>query len=402
MENTNLFFYSFFDRLRKSAGIQLDLTQYYLFLELFIQGHVTSKETLRNTVPKEILRNLCKTLWLMERRYEAAFDALFDEAFDQELPRIDIERIDEPNPDHTHGYKPSEPSIEGKDSTETSLPPKDLKPERHKEKPPEEPPTSNLLEVFLNFEEATNQGVSVKSSKSEDYSVKRSDYTYSDDKHLPISPRRAQRLLTKLRLTQLTIAGSELDIQGLVNQRAQEKFIHKILYTQESVSVQNVILLADHLRNMTAFENWESFLHDLLSSAPNIETIQRFYFYSFPVIDEEKQEFIFFKNKNHTTPQNFGHLLNKINRKSTLVLIFSDAGTYHSTIDFEYVQKWKLFLDVLESKKILTLWLNPLPRDRWEKFSNTASLMSQLVKMFPFDQNGFAEAIKHANYAITH
>lgn len=393
MENTNLFFYSFFDRLRKSAGIQLDLTQYYLFLELFIKGHVKSKEA---------LRNLCKALWLMERRYEAAFDVLFDEAFDQELPLIDSEAFDQSDIGQTHAYKSPEQSVGGDDFTPSLLPQKDPKPERHREELPEDPPTSNLLEVFLNFEEATNQGVSVKSPKSEHYSVKRSDYTYSDDKHLPISPRRAQRLLTKLRLTQMTLAGSELDIQGLVNQRAQEKFIHKILYTQQSVSVQNVILLADHLRNMTAFETWEGFLYDLLSSAPNIETIQRFYFYSFPIIDEEKQEFIFFKNKNHTTPQNFGQLLNKINRKSTLVLIFSDAGTYHSAIDFEYVQKWKLFLDVLESKKILTLWLNPLPRHRWEQSSNTASLMSQLVKMFPFDQNGFAEAIKHANYAITH
>ena len=75
----------FFNRLRKSTGMELDMTQYYLFLELFMKGHARDKDS---------LLTLCKTLWLTQAKFRDSFERWFEEAYqglnDCWLPELQV------------------------------------------------------------------------------------------------------------------------------------------------------------------------------------------------------------------------------------------------------------------------------------------------------------------------
>lgn len=398
----------FFNRLRKSAGMELDMTQYFLFLELFMQGYGKDKPA---------LKTLCKTLWLTQAKFRDSFEQWFDEAYKememQWLPATigatekEVTKEEPKLPSDTIGSDQKEEKKQEDNLLKPDVPPAETP--QISDKPDQDGPddqmenrqvTSDLTEIMLNFDERGGKaGLSGKKQGGK-LSEKDTAFIFSDEKHLPIPPRRWGHALQKLRMTHRFRTGHQLDIAAMVGQLGRERFLTQIDYERVGASSQNVLLLTDHEGSMSAFEAWGDFLYDSLAEHPGIEQIKRYYFHDHPVAAKDRygaDSFKLFNNPSHTASTMAGQLFSKANEKSTWLIIFGDAGVYEAGLDAESLQHWWQFLEIARRHVAAITWFNPLHMRRWE--GTLAGYLSFLVKMLPFDPDGAKKSIKLANNA---
>ncbi len=390
---------TFFNRLRKSAGMELDMTQYHLFLELFMKGYGRDYDS---------LLNLCKTLWLTQARYKDSFKTWFDEAWgdlnkhwlpeavslpENERPEVEPKPIPDKSAEREDGEKPTTDATQVEtEKTKDNL----LEPEKPKEDVTEKKePSMNLMDVMLNFDEGGSKSAPSGKGQNGKPSEKDTAFIFSDEKHLPVQPRRLGHALQKLRMTETFRTGEQLDMPCVVRQFGKERFLHQLDYERVNSSSQNVLLLTDHEGSMSAFETWGEFLYRSLGKHPSIERIERYYFHDHPTA--VGNSFKLFTNPNHTASLPAGQVLAKASDKFTWLIIFSDAGAYEPGLDAETLQYWWRFLEMTQRQVAAITWLNPLPERRWE--GNMAGYLSFLVKMVPFHLEGVRQAIKWANNA---
>jgi uncharacterized protein len=73
------------------------------------------------------------------------------------------------------------------------------------------------------------------------------------------------------------------------------------------------------------------------------------------------------------------------------VLLVSDAGAAQGHFERERVRQTGQALDLLRSTGIACVWLNPMPRHRWERTS--AEDIAQMVPMYQLDADGMLAAL---------
>lgn len=401
----------FFNRLRESAGMELDMNQYFLFLELFMQGHAKDEPA---------LLNLCKTLWLTKLEYKDIFEHWFKEAVkdlrEQWLPSAGIESEPEieanRNQDDQKGKQEekdeaTEPKEAEKDEvTKPREDPKAQEPNRGNEsnKEPiiegEKPePSLKLTDILLNFEEGKGKAASLGKKTPHAVSEKNSSFIFSDDKHLPITRRRMGHLLQKLLMNQSYRPGDQLDVAAMVETFGKFRYVDALYYKLQRVSEQKVILLSDHQGSMAAFESWGDYLFRVLTDHPAIKSVERYYFHDFPsAVDDNTglKTLKFYTNPEHTSAYTLEKILGNQPVPIWLV-IFSDAGAYQTTLDHESLQQWMDFFEVTAKRGVTVSWFNPLPKRRWA--GSLANYLSLMVKMEAFNPEGTRSAIKWANHA---
>ncbi|WP_421800007.1 hypothetical protein [Haliscomenobacter sp.] len=390
----------FFNRLRESAGMELDMNQYFLFLELFIKGHAKDEPA---------LLNLCKTLWLTKLEYKDIFEHWFKEAVkdlrEQWLPSAGIESEPE---NEANTNKDDQKGKQG-EKDEATKPREDQKaqePNRGKE-PSKKPitegekpePSLSLTDILLNFEEGKGKAATRGKKTPQEISEKNSTFIFSDDKHLPIAPRRMGHLLQKLQMNQSYRPGDQLDVAAMVDTFGKFRYVDTLHYKLQRVSEQKVILLSDHQGSMAAFESWGDYLFRVFTDHPAIKSVERYFFHDFPSAVEDdngSKTLKFYTNPEHTSAFTLERILGNQAAPIWLV-IFSDAGVYQPTLDHESLQHWMDFFDAIAKRGVTVSWFNPLPKRRWA--GSLANYLSLMVKMEAFNPEGTRSAIKWANHA---
>ncbi|MDX2070067.1 MAG: hypothetical protein SFV55_16690 [Haliscomenobacter sp.] len=390
----------FFNRLRESAGMELDMNQYFLFLELFMQGHAKDEPA---------LLNLCKTLWLTKLEYKDIFEHWFKEAVkdlrEQWLPSAGIESDPEieaniNKADQKGKQEETDAAAERKEEQKAQGPNRDNEPSNEPITGGEKSePSLNLTDVLLNFEEGKGKAATAGKKTPKEVSEKNSTFIFSDDKHLPIAPRRMGHLLQKLLMNQSYRPGNQLDVAAMVETFGKFRYVDTLYYKLQRVSEQKVILLSDHQGSMAAFESWGDYLFRIFTDHPAIKSVERYYFHDFPSAVEDEAGFKslkFYTNPEHTS----AHTLEKILGNQAVpiwLVIFSDAGAYQTTLDHESLQQWMDFFDAIAKRGVTISWFNPLPKRRWA--GSLANYLSLMVKMEAFNPEGTRSAIKWANHA---
>ena len=390
------YFLRFFHRLRELAGLELDMNQYFLFLELFMLGH---------GIDRSSLETLCKTLWLTKTKYRDTFEKWFDEAY-RELRRQWL-------PDTLSKSKEERRLSESQNLLDENGEKKILPPDSNQlefkipklkkideERPGKNEIISGMTEILLNFEEG--KGISNLASRQveKNISEKRSVYIFSPEKILPVNSRQLKHALHRLSLSQKHIISNRLDIKGIVKQISKEQLLSDIIYEQVVGGNQNVVLLTDHLGSMAAFEHWGNFLYQSLKQCQNIAHIDRYYFHDYPSINRNSYDGETFKlyfDVGHTVSRSVEKVFHNLNNKVTWLIIFSDAGAYESILDSECLSNWMIFLELIRKKVKAVTWINPLPEQRWE--GTMGDSLSFLVPMVPFNIEGIKKAIKLASNA---
>lgn len=401
----------FFLRLRKSAGMELDMTQYYLFLELFIKGNSSSPT---KSWDYESLLNLCRTLWLTHSKYADVFKTWFDEALDEIIgrwlpefvePDPQIDKVEEKT--GSEGRSDVDKKLENEQTKTGDESKIDQAKTKSDDKAIEESANPkgtssplNLFDISLNFEESSRSSHAAGKTTVSKTSEKDTEFIFSDDKHLPIPTRRLGHALQKLRMQDLRISSDVLNMNGIVQQYGQQRFVGSLEYEKESVSSQSIVLLTDHEGSMSSFEPWGNYLHRQFEEHPSVDKLERLYFHNCPNGTKNSygsNTFKLFTNRSHTASILAEQLIGKVKNQCTWLVIFSDAGAYDRGVDAEVIRDWWEFIVMVKPHVNAITWINPLPEGRW--MGTTGGTLSLLVKMVPFNLEGMRQAIKWANNA---
>ncbi len=100
---------------------------------------------------------------------------------------------------------------------------------------------------------------------------------------------------------------------------------------------------------------------------------EQYFFYNVP------QKY-FYKDKVHIKHEKTYELFKQIKRKKFLVLIYSDAGAARGGNSDGRFKPTLRFLLQLKKVAHQIVWLNPLPKERWNK--TTAKRISRFVDMY--------------------
>lgn len=383
---TPSFFLSFFNRLRKLAGVDLDMVQYHLFIELFLKGHAKDKAS---------LLHLCETLWLTQSRYRSLFQQWFEEAYTeleaQWLSSTPNTPKRQPLPLPQSPIQSAEKAAETKEQTETKTGNETSDSDTMER-------TSPLHELTLQVEEKPGKMGYPQSTILPKLSEKA--FIYTDTKNQPIPRRRLGRLIQRLRLSQVKVATDRLDIPAMVRQLSEENVLHQLIYEQRYKNHQEVILLMDHLGTMSTFQAWGDQLYEALREEIGINSVRRYYFHQYPNKvrhSPNKHFYFFFSNPHQTQAQSFHRILAQCQTKSTLLIIFSDGGIYETDERSPRLRVWASVLSIARREVKEVVWFNPFPAYRWE--DRVPEDLSYLVRMFPYDQVGLTQAINQANHA---
>lgn len=385
----------FFDRLRKSTGIELDFSQYLIFLDLFVAGYAKNKDE---------LYLLCKTLWLTKSEYSGVFKVWFEEAIeDLEMKWLPVgnsffsnEKEHHPKLENNNGNNNTSLNENGssvKDQPSAPLP------ALENNSTQSDSPKTNFVEVILSFEEGIGQSTSLNNNIDDKPSAKDTGFLFSNEKHFPIASRQLGHALRKLKMNCNYQKSNDLDIEALANHFGKNQFIGEFIYQKKRFSKQKVIVLTDHGGPMSPFEGWGDFLFQELAQSPNISKIDRYYFHRYPGTIKHSsgiESFKLFSNENHTSSLSLEKILSNVG-DDTWILIFSQAGIYNSPANSATLQYWWFFLETAKRKVAAITWFNPLPVKRWE--GSISDNLSSIVKMVPFDLEGVKQSIKYANYA---
>jgi len=148
---------------------------------------------------------------------------------------------------------------------------------------------------------------------------------------------------------------------------------------KKNESFDNVVLLTDNKGSMLSFELLSDMLDTALSESFNEQnakkpiSYEQYFFYNVP------QKY-FYKDKIHIKHTKTYELLERIECKKSLILIYSDAGAARGGNSDGRFKPTLRFLLHLKKAAHQVVWLNPLPKERWNK--TTAKRISRFVDMF--------------------
>lgn len=174
-----------------------------------------------------------------------------------------------------------------------------------------------------------------------------------------------------------------LDVDATVEKTAQQGFFLEPVFKRRLTNHAHLLLLIDREGSMTPFHR---FTNDLVTTAmyeSKIETVDVGYFHNVPTES-------IYEDTHLNKPISLARVLEQCDDK-TSVLIVSDAGAARGYRRIERIQATTETLFDIQEYTNSIAWLNPMPKKRWLRTS--ASILSQIVPMYPLNKEGLNQAI---------
>jgi uncharacterized protein with von Willebrand factor type A (vWA) domain len=174
-----------------------------------------------------------------------------------------------------------------------------------------------------------------------------------------------------------------VDVQATVERAARQGFYLAPIFRRRQLNHANLILLLDQNGSMVPFHR---FTRDVSETATRESAIAQVEIYYFHIVIGEH----LYRDPYLTEPINWDVAMARCDGE-TSVLIVSDAGAARGFRRLPRIRATADFLARMRQHTVLTAWLNPLPDTRWTDTS--AAVISQFVKMYQMDPDGFSSAI---------
>ena len=358
-----LFFYPFFQAVRKRLGIELGLQQYTLFLEAI--SHRVGADA-EHQYDERSLLTLCKGLWLTHQKYEASFEELYEEHV--QIYRRTIDRRFRPRSGKNEQVD-AEADPDAKLSPALDEPLPDTAPPLNPPVAPAPSLTDTLAyqEIQIAFEETDPLSNDRQQGPSTLDYLPEQQFIFSD-KYFPFSERKLKQCWRYLKDKQVSKPSDQIDISATIQTSAAQKGNPTLVYQQEKYFDNHFIFLIDRGPTMVAFEKFSQFVVDTFYESVRPSHFQKIYFR-----DLSSQRFYQDFYLSHPLPTNA--LLKEINRGSYL-FIFSDGQVGRGEMDHEFTLSVNSLLEQIKQRSSHVLWLNPFPKERW---MGTAALYISLV-----------------------
>lgn len=402
---------NFFRRIKVELGYSPDLDKYFDFLTVLLSSELPDELAQR----KERIYRIARFLFCEKERDEPRFQQIFDRVFEQE--RMALDRIFVPLKDTSGPTVTTSPGAAGGQKEESSeeIALDEEGDNRSVHKPWETVPSDKYLNFSLSL--STPAGTAFQQQEAASYE---DEFVYSNDYHI-ISFREMIQSWRYFRLHQPMGFSNEPDIPAIIDQVARDGMFTELKFKRAYANREDALLiLADRRGSMTPFH---SLVDNLLQTARlegGHHKAQVFYFQNYPLNFVYRTPFF-------TQPVSLKEVLSNVSLEHTYVLIISDAGAAKGNLSSGRIEATGIIqakdkdgrpvtnekgqpvyeLDessflgkLLRSTKDL-VWLNPMPRDRWEGTSAGIIAHTPKVKMHSLhDSNrlGFTFAIKDLLY----
>lgn len=207
----------------------------------------------------------------------------------------------------------------------------------------------------------------------------------------------------------------ELDIDATISSRAKKGTAVAVELIAKRRNNTSLLLLIDSQGSMSPFHNFIEQFSKAIEQAGKFKNFTKYYFHNF--LSEGANEKIltqlptktFITNLDQIVhliePNETGYVYKDIEQINSLpltdvlkkeassnyVVIISDAGAARKTLNIKRLFNTIAFLKALSGYTNKYVWLNPCPKDYWEK--TTAGEISRHTSMFFLDYEGIHNAV---------
>ena len=204
------------------------------------------------------------------------------------------------------------------------------------------------------------------------------------DEYFPLTRRQMKQGWRYLRRNLREGPKTEFDIGGTVNQIGHQGVFLEPLMQAPRGNRTDLVFLLDQDGSMAPFQALSKRLVDTAVRAGRLGSPGIYYFHNCPVghiyQDPMMQE-----------SETLSHFLRGRLSSKSVIMIVSDAGAARGGFNPARVLKTKAFLAQINQYVRYVVWLNPLPRSRWEH--TTAGEIANFVAMFEVNRAGFQSAL---------
>lgn len=376
MENIKPPFWSLMSGLKQQLGYTISLDKYFDFVNL-----LNSSRLLKNPCNQPIdtpklysdplsLFYIAKGLFLVnEKDHLGIFSELFYEVLVEELKKTETP-IDKKVSNLTS-------KIISDHSNETSDPKKNV---RESLNLPNAPLIKEIMDGKLDIDNDTKGNpISLSNEKNrisdnikklnegnvaKNSSDNRKSFTFSDE-YFNATRRQMIKAWRSIRSSESSRGWQDIDINETMNKIVQlGGFFIEPAYVRVKRNRKALLLIfADYMGSMIPFHELSDRLIRTATHEGGHDNANVYYFQNWPLG-------YLFRNSNLTDLISRKEVFSRAHKGSTIAIIISDAGrarqdpnTKSSSLRYE---KMNSFLSELRPTVSRTIWINPLPRDRWK------------------------------------
>ena len=206
----------------------------------------------------------------------------------------------------------------------------------------------------------------------------------------------------------------ELDLEATIQRRCRQGAVAEVALRPRRTNRARLLLLVDSQGSMTPFQPVVTEVVAAIQESGRLERAEAYYFHDtpvegahkavlaplsaqlYPALDAVLPEIapstagFLFDSAELLAPQPVSAVLDAYAEGAAVVLI-SDAGAARRQYDIYRLLDTVAFLKALKTYTAKYVWLNPLPRERWQK--STAAQIARHVPMFALDRAGMYQAV---------
>jgi uncharacterized protein len=396
-------FWHFFHDLEKQLSYERWTDKYKLFLDQLYDGdYLTDGNDPGGegaSFNKTKLLVLCKALYLQDIRDEKRFEKMFDAAFQKEIDYLQTilqslrqqqqaakANEDKPvnKPDSSVLSKKTTRQPEQRNKTKTVIEETQTQTTQQKKTTKEyyyTPPEIKLPELLV--PDTTTKPVSTAA------------FNFQDE-YLPITRREMNKAWQYLRHGEAGTVTDVVNVPATVKRLAKEAIFTEPVFVSGKRNRQDtLIIFVDCMGSMAPFHELSRRLVISAKTFGGHRNAQVYYFQNNP------SSYVFGR-PNLTKPFKTVEAFAKANHQFTTAVIISDAGFargYGSDTRFSNrINSLQPFFSLLSSHCARTLWLNPMPENRWHK-PTAAGIQQYVLKMAPLlvgnGMNSFQNTIRN-------
>lgn len=175
-----------------------------------------------------------------------------------------------------------------------------------------------------------------------------------------------------------------VDIGATIAQVGREGFYTGPVMRRCRVNHAKLLLLVDQQGSMVPFHRWSRDLVETAVDDPTLEWVRVFYFYNTP-------QDAMYLDEHLTVPIALTEVLDTIDAETT-VMVVSDGGAARGRRDKHRIRETTRFLGKVRLRTEGVGWLNPMPRERWER--SAAEILGYIVPMESMDEESFVQMLR--------
>lgn len=204
------------------------------------------------------------------------------------------------------------------------------------------------------------------------------------DEYFPLTRRQMKQGWRYLRQNRREGPKTEFDIDSTVSQIAEQGLFLKPILRSGRKNRIDLVFLIDQDGSMAPLQALASRLVETATRAGRLGSASTYYFHNCPVS-------YLYHDPMMQQPEPFLKFLRRRLSSTSVVVIISDAGAARGGLNTVRRDKTKFFIEHITMHARYAVWLNPIPRNRWNL--TTAGEIAKYIPMFEITRVGFQGAV---------